>query len=87
MTISRRFRQALWSRRADGERMYQIARRADVHPVALSAIVNGSLPIRADDPRVGRVALVLGLSPDECFESDEVGTADAVRAGSVPVVQ
>jgi hypothetical protein len=57
--------------------MYQIARRADVHPVALSAIVNGSLPIRADDPRVSRLAEVLGIPLAECFEPEDGTRAEA----------
>jgi hypothetical protein len=52
-------------------RNYQIAWEAELHPSTLSAIVNGIIMIRPGDPRVLRVGAVLGLTAEECFDSDE----------------
>ena len=51
------------------KRMYVIAHEARLHPSTLSKIVNGIDIVRPNDPRVVRVALVLGLDVRSCFES------------------
>ena len=55
-------------------RAYEIAHKAKIHPSTLSKILNGIEDIRKGDPRVLRIAKVLSLRPDECFEKvvDEV---------------
>jgi len=53
-------------------RAYQIAWDAGMHPSVLSRILNGIDRVVPGDPRVIRVAEVLGLSPDECFEAAQV---------------
>jgi transcriptional regulator with XRE-family HTH domain len=68
--VSKRFCLRLLELRAEGIRQFRIARRARLTPSALSAITSNAIPIRAGDPRVLRVARVIGLSPDECFEPD-----------------
>ena len=47
---------------------YEIAHRAQMHPSTLSRILNGIEEVMPGDPRVLRIAKVLGLSPEECFE-------------------
>lgn len=56
---------------------WKIAVKAMVHPNVLSKIMSGAVPIRKDDPRVLRVAKVLGLSETECFEVSEGGEHNA----------
>jgi hypothetical protein len=48
-------------------RAYQIAQRAQIHPSTLSRILNGIEDVRFGDPRVLKVAKVLHLNPDQCF--------------------
>lgn len=52
------------------QRGYQIAHAAGLHPSTLSRLVTGAERPRPDDPRVLRVASVLGLSATECFEQE-----------------
>jgi hypothetical protein len=66
--ISERLRLELIKRRARGERQYEIARAAHVHPTVLSALLHSIVPIRPGDPRVIRVGAVLGVPPAACFE-------------------
>jgi transcriptional regulator with XRE-family HTH domain len=73
MTSSDTLRRAILAERARGVRQYEIARKADLHPTVLSAIASGAIPIRATDPRIARLADVLGVSVDDCFD----GGADA----------
>jgi hypothetical protein len=48
---------------------YEIAHQAEMHPSMLSRrILNGIEEVMPGDPRVLRIAKVLGLSPDECFQ-------------------
>jgi hypothetical protein len=68
--VTKAFRLAILHRRAEGVRMYQIARAVNVRPNELSGIFAGSIEVRRNDPRVLRVAAFLGLSPGECFEDD-----------------
>jgi len=72
--ISQTFRLELLKRRAAGHRVYRIAASAGVRPNELSGIAAGSIQVRRDDPRVARVAAVLGLTPAECFtDAEQVG--------------
>ena len=50
---------------------YRIAQMAGVDPTTLSKLINGAEPVRPDDDRILRVGLILGLEPDEVFESKE----------------
>ena len=68
--ISHTFRLELLKRRADGLRAYQIADAARVRRNELSGIASGSIKVRRDDPRVGRLAALLGLPIDACFEAE-----------------
>ncbi len=52
------------------QRNYQIAHAARLHPSMLSKIMIGAERVKPQDPRVLRVARVLGLRSDDCFESD-----------------
>jgi hypothetical protein len=49
-------------------RAYRIAHKAGLHPSTLSRILNGIEEVEFGDPRILRLAKVLGLNPDECFE-------------------
>ena len=46
---------------------YKIAHEAELHPSTLSKILHGIDEVKPGDPRVVRVAKVLGLEPEECF--------------------
>jgi hypothetical protein len=52
------------------QRSYQIAHAADMHPSTLSRLITGAELAKPGDPRVLRVAEVLGLAPEECFEAE-----------------
>jgi hypothetical protein len=47
---------------------YKIAHRAGINPTTLSKLVNGIEPIKLNDERISRVAVVLGLNAAEAFE-------------------
>jgi hypothetical protein len=51
-----------------GERQYALAQRARLHPTLVSHFLNGSTPIRRGDPRIERLAAVLGLPSDQAVE-------------------
>lgn len=70
MRASPQLRLAVLRKRASGVRQHQIARAAEMHPTILSSILSGGLPITDRDPRVLRLAMVLGLSPDDCVAPD-----------------
>ncbi len=72
MRVSEKFRARIKSSRT---RAYEIARQSGLHSTTLSKIMNGVDQVRDDDPRVLRVAHVIGLAPDECFEHGENQTA------------
>lgn len=55
---------------------WRIALKAGVDPSVLSKIMIGAIPVRPGDRRVRRVADVIGLREDECFENDEEGGGD-----------
>ena len=63
--ISRHFIEAV---RLAPKRAYQIAHEAGLHPTTLSRIICRIDLVRSGDPRVIRVAIVLGLNPGDCFE-------------------
>jgi hypothetical protein len=50
------------------KRAYKIAHEAGLHPSTLSRIVCGIERVKADDPRVLRLAEVLGIPPERCFD-------------------
>ena len=50
---------------------YRIAQQAGVNPTTLSKLINGAEPIRSADERIVRVGRILGLEPDEVFDSRE----------------
>jgi transcriptional regulator with XRE-family HTH domain len=66
--ISRRLRETV---KLSDLKAYEIAHRANLHPSTLSRILNGIEDVKAGDLRVLRIAKVLGLKPDECFEELE----------------
>jgi hypothetical protein len=55
---------------------YKIAWEANLHPVILSKILHGYDRIWPNDRRVIAVAKVLGLNPDECFETESTDETD-----------
>jgi hypothetical protein len=67
VTVSHKLRSAVWARRAAGDKQHELARAADVHPSIFSALVNDITPIKAGDPRVLRIAAVLGVSAEDAF--------------------
>jgi len=66
MKLSNRF---LISLKMAPEPAYRIAQRARLSPSLLSKWVCGIEPVRVDDPRILRVAELLGIAPEEVFES------------------
>jgi hypothetical protein len=48
---------------------YQIAHKAGRHPSTLSRILCGIERVKDNDERVLKVGRVLGLPPENCFES------------------
>lgn len=66
--ISNQFKLAIKTNPLQG---YQIAHKAGLHPSTLSKIVCGIEKVKKNDPRVLKVAAVLGLKKDQCFEGDK----------------
>ena len=54
---------------------YRIAQMAGVNPTTLSKLINGAEPVRKDDDRILRVGRILGLEPEEVFDSREAVNA------------
>ena len=54
---------------------YRIAQMAGVNPTTLSKLIHGAEPIRQADERILRVGRILGLAPEEVFESMEAVNA------------
>lgn len=50
---------------------YRLAQQAGLSPSQLSKFVCGIEPMKDGDPRIIRVAELLGLRPDEAFETAE----------------
>lgn len=65
--ISRKLRDAI---KTSDLKSYQIAHEADMTPSTLSRIINGIDLVKPNDPRVLRVARIVGLSPEDCFENN-----------------
>jgi len=49
------------------KRGWEIAHEAVLHPSMLSKILHGIEKVKSNDPRVLRVAKVVGIPPEECF--------------------
>lgn len=67
--ISKKLREAV---KLSDLRAYEIAHWAEMHPSTLSKIINGIEEVKRGDPRVLKIAEVLGLKPSECFEKEGV---------------
>jgi hypothetical protein len=48
---------------------FQIAHAAGLHPSTLSQIVCGIVKVQDGDKRVLKIGAVVGLKPEQCFES------------------
>ena len=66
--VSEKFKAAI---KLHSLKAYQIAHKAGLHPSTLSKILNGIERVAPNDPRVLRVAKVLGLMLEECFDFAE----------------
>ena len=66
-TVSQKIRAANWARRASGDKVYHLARLADVHPSVYSSLMCDLIPVSLGDPRVLRIAAVLGVPAAEAF--------------------
>ena len=67
-------------------RQYQLAQAAGVHPSTLSKLINGIERATRNDPKVQRLAEVLGIPSDEMIEEDaetaeSPGAIEAYEAG------
>ena len=54
------------------EPIYRICQQAGVNASTLSRLINGIDSVKPGDERIIRVAEVLGLDPDEAFETAEI---------------
>ena len=70
--ISRRF---LVELKLHPEPAYRIAQQAGINPTTLSKLINGAEPIRPADERILRVGRIIGLAPEEVFDSKEAVNA------------
>ncbi len=52
------------------EPAYRLAQQAGIDPTVLSKLINGAEPLRPDDDRILRIGKILGLKPDEVFDSE-----------------
>ncbi len=50
---------------------YLIAQKAGISSSMLSRLIRGIDPLKPDDPRIIAVGEVLGLGPDEVFDSGD----------------
>lgn len=71
--VSAALKLALLQARCSGQRQYQIANLAGLHPVVLSSLVHDIRRVLPDDARVIAVGKVLGLAPEQCFTDDKAG--------------
>lgn len=51
-----------------GERVYEIARRAGLHPQQVSQVLNGSVRLRVNDPRALKIAAAVGVPAAQALE-------------------
>ena len=65
--VSDELRRRVFERRMTGERQYQIAHKARLHPSLVSHILNGSISIHYLDPRVLALARVVGVPAERAF--------------------
>jgi hypothetical protein len=65
--VSRKFIEAV---KLANRPAYRIAWEADLHPVLLSKLIHGADKVYPRDRRILRVARILGLKPEECFEEE-----------------
>jgi hypothetical protein len=72
MKVSKKLKLELLKRRAAGAKQYEIAKSAKVHPTILSSLINDALPLKDDDQRVLRLAVVLGVAARHAFERETV---------------
>jgi plasmid maintenance system antidote protein VapI len=70
MKVSRKF---LIRVKLNEQPAYRIAQQAKIHPNTLSKLVHGAERIKPQDARVLAVGRVLGLSPEDCFETEAQG--------------
>ena len=66
---------------------YRLWRRHDVDPTTGSKLLNGAVVVLPNDPRIIAVGRDLGLTPAECFESEDPGKASAGDQRSAAAVQ
>jgi hypothetical protein len=62
--VSKKFKEAV---KCYPKPQYQLAWKAEVHPVVLSQMITGYIKPRRGDERVIRIGEILGLTPSECF--------------------
>ncbi len=67
-TISKKLYQAV---KLSSTPAYKLAHWAQLHPNTLSKILHGAIPLKTGDKRVCRIGKILGLKPEELFESKE----------------
>jgi transcriptional regulator with XRE-family HTH domain len=78
--ISQAFKDAI---RQSPLKSYEIAHKAGLHQSTLSKIVCGIDLVREGDERVLRVAKVLGLEAEDCFEGEECDYEGSLDADQV----
>jgi hypothetical protein len=72
MMLSRELRAAIQSAaRQPGRRQYQLARAVGIHPVTLSDLMRGARDVERGESRIVALGNLLGIHPDDCFESSE----------------
>jgi len=70
VTISAELRAAIWAKRAAGVKQAQLAALAEMHPTTLSQIACDLVPLHDDDPRVKRIAEVVGVPLERAFTKE-----------------
>ena len=80
--ISRKLVEAV---KLSDSRAYRIAQKAGLHPSTLSRILNGIENVRPMDDRIVRIAKVLNLKPDECFETKAEKDNVSLISGEIPM--
>jgi transcriptional regulator with XRE-family HTH domain len=61
-------------------RQYELAQVAGVHPTTLSSWVNNIVPVRDGDPRVLKLAAILGVPANRAFAADQPATLEVRSA-------